>query len=136
MTKPIDTLEDVRGKRVKLAAEKKARDEARDLAAELAALAIDEKAAELEAKHPTATVIKTPIGAIAVVGPSAKEYRRWYDASDVDYAKSLSFIRPCIAYPPALEFEAMVDQLPGLLRILVATVLRLAGREQTEVDAK
>lgn len=128
-----EQLIEIRAQRDKQTADRTKRDEEKKLVAELErekqALTDDEALSDLEAKYAASRIraVPTDIGLVVVQRPRAPEYQRFVDKADATYAAANSFVAPCVLYPTAQRFAAMLDEMPGLLPNLLNTVVELAG---------
>lgn len=78
----------------------------------------------------------TPRGAVVVKRPSHLIFRRFTDAGKLNTDTCLGLIKPSLVHPPRDEFEAWVEEYPGIVLPLANLVSSLAGVRSTDTAGK
>lgn len=101
--------------------------------------ALDEEAiANAEAEHGANKIgiVRTDLGAVIVKRPHPAHYKRFRDRESAKTQDLEKLVRPCVVYPDATRFDAMLDEQPAILDRVANQVVELAGFRAREVSGK
>ncbi len=106
-------------------------DEAQELANAQAIDAAEEKYETIVGKG--LRVLEAPDGTVVIVKkPANATYRKFQDSKEKPEDASRAFVKPCVVYPEAAAYVALLDEYPGLLVRLVKACAKLAGYADEE----
>lgn len=131
-------LAEVRTKRAELAASREARQPKPDpVAEELRLLVIEQKLDELEQAHGPIgrkiCAVYAPDGSLIVCKkPHAANYKKLMDREKLTIEALNTLCKPCLLFPPAAEYDALVDEWPGIIGTLATQLTKLAGSHSEE----
>jgi len=105
-------------------AERRARDEAAITAA--------------EAEHGPEKVaaLHTPMGTIVLKRPNAVAFKKFQDTEGVNIDELEKLVRPCVVHPSHDRFDAILEELPGVLGDLAKQCSALAGVGRSKLEGK
>lgn len=122
----LDDAATLRRRRSELASSKKAADEKQLLTA------LEEEHGELGKKIAYATTEK---GIVVVKRAPGVVWNRWKNSKMKD-ADDEEFVRRCRIYPNEDEFDAIIDEQPGVVQSLIQLLTKLYGFKREEEAGK
>lgn len=133
----------LRARRAELEAQREAKNELTDAEAlELERRAVADAEALLAAidEHGRVdvdiAVVETTIGNVIVKRASRARFQRFQDEGKFDYKHVAKLVEPCVVYPDAAGFAAMLDRQPAIMTACGNTISRLAGFKRDDVEKK
>jgi hypothetical protein len=81
-------------------------------------------------------IVDTTIGNVIVKRASRARFQRFQDEGKFDFKAVSKLVEPCVVYPDAAGFAAMLERQPAIMTACGNTISRLAGVKRDEVEKK
>lgn len=80
--------------------------------------------------------VETPQGLVILKKAHPLLFRRFQDVAKFTTAELEKLVRPCVVYPDASAFDALLESLPAKLQECANAVCELAGARSAEIAKK
>lgn len=139
-----EELRQLRARRAELAAAREAKEaqleEQRALDSERRALRDEEALGKLIDEHGPLGAdiqsVETDEGLVVVKRASSLKFRRFMDKESFTTEELQALVRPCLLWPTASEFDAMLDRQPMIANRCALAIGRMAGIRNAEIVKK